>query len=119
MSDTQLLIELRWQKYVRCPRQGAWDDHVTLQAIANMFSVKINVLYSNHPIFSVTRGVLVVLSVRSLWALSCSITHYVGLDKLPVCGVSLEHNVQGSPNEPSANSDNTPAADELMGYLHF
>jgi hypothetical protein len=84
VPDPQLQTQLRWQKYVRCLRQGAWGDHVTLQAIADMLSVKINVLSSNHPMFSVTPG-------------SCSAEceifvglimqyHYVGLEKLPVCG---------------------------------
>ena len=31
-----LQTELRWQKYVRCLRQGAWGDHITMQAIANI-----------------------------------------------------------------------------------
>ena len=29
VSDPQLQSELRWQKYVRCLRQGAWGDHIT------------------------------------------------------------------------------------------
>ena len=44
VSDPQLQSELRWQKYVRCLRQGACGHHITLQAIADMLSVKINVL---------------------------------------------------------------------------
>ena len=54
VTDPHLQTELRWQKYVRCLRQGAWGDHITMQAIADMLSVKISVLYSNHPMFSVT-----------------------------------------------------------------
>jgi hypothetical protein len=84
VADPHLQTELRWQKYVRCLRQGAWGDHITMQAIADMLSVKISVLSSNHPMFSVTPG-------------SCSAEceifvglimqyHYVGLEKLPVCG---------------------------------
>ena len=32
VSDPQLQCEMRWQKYVRCLRHGAWGDHITLQA---------------------------------------------------------------------------------------
>ena len=56
VADPHLQTELRWQKYVTCLRQGAWGDHITIQAIADMLSVKINVLSSNHPMFSVTHG---------------------------------------------------------------
>ena len=91
MSDPQLQTEVRWQKYVRCLRQGAWGDHITLQAIADMLSVKINVLSSNHPMFSVT---------PPLCSTECEIFvglilqyHYVGLDKLPVCGPAVYSSV--------------------------
>ena len=36
VRDPHLQTELRWQKYVRCLRQGAWGDHITMQAIANI-----------------------------------------------------------------------------------
>ena len=91
VSDPQLQTELRWQKYVRCLRQGAWGDHKTMQAIADMLSVKINVLSSNHPMLSVTPAIC---------SAECEIFvglilqyHYVGLDKLPVCGASSMHRV--------------------------
>ena len=41
VADPHLQTELRWQKYVTCLRQGAWGDHITMQAIADMLSVKI------------------------------------------------------------------------------
>ena len=34
---------------MRCLRQGAWGDHITLQAIADRLSVKISVLYRLTP----------------------------------------------------------------------
>ena len=30
VADPQLQTELKWQKYVRCVRQGAWGDHIKL-----------------------------------------------------------------------------------------
>ena len=44
VSDPELQTQLRWAKYVRRLRQGAWGgDHINFQAIADMLSVKINV----------------------------------------------------------------------------
>jgi len=74
---------MRWQKYVRCLRQGAWGDHITLQAIADMLSVKINVFSSNHPMFSVTPG---VCSAECEVFLGLILQyHYVGLDIRTSC----------------------------------
>ena len=78
--DSVAITELRWQECVRCLRQGGWGDHITLQAIADMLSVKISVLSSNHPMFSVTPGIC---------SAECEIFvglilqyHYVALDKV-------------------------------------
>ena len=78
---------------------SAWGHHITLQAIADMLSVKINVLSSNHPMFSVTPGVC---------SAECDVFvglilqyHYVGLDKLPVCG----QNVQSSSSTADVHSN--------------
>ena len=80
VSDPQFQSELRWKKYVQCLRQGAWGDHIILQAIDDMLSVKINIFSSNHPMFSVTPGIC---------SAECEVFvglilqyHYVGLDKL-------------------------------------
>ena len=54
VADPQLETKLRWDKYLRCLRQGAWGDHITMQGIADMLSVKINVLSSHHPMLLVT-----------------------------------------------------------------
>ena len=104
VSHPQLQTELRWQKYVRCLRQGAWGDHKTMQVIADMLSVKINVLSSNHPMLSVTPAIC---------SAECEIFvglilqyHYVGLDKLPVYGASVQQHAQSNPNDTNTNSDN-------------
>ena len=44
IADPQLQKQLRWKKYLRCWRNGAWGDHITMQAISDMLSVTINVL---------------------------------------------------------------------------
>ena len=102
VSDPQLQCEMRWQKYVRCLRQGVWGDHITLQAIANMLSVKINVFSSNHPMFSVTP---VVCSAECEAFLGLILQyHYVGLDKHPVCGVQSTVDVQSNTSDHTDNA---------------
>ena len=73
VADLKLQTELKWQKYVKCLRQGAWGDHITLQAIVDMLSVKFSVFSSNHPMFSVTPDICSA-ECEILCALSCSIT---------------------------------------------
>ena len=43
IADPELL---RWQKYLRCLKQGAWGDNIAMQAISDMLSVTINILSS-------------------------------------------------------------------------
>ena len=85
-------------------RQGAWGDHITMQAIADMLSVKINVLSSNHPMLSV---------IPAICSAECEIFiglilqyHYVGLDKLPVRGASVQQHTQSNPDDTNTKSDN-------------
>ena len=83
-------------------RQGAWGDHITLQAIADMLSMKINVFSSNHPMFSVTPG---VCSAECEVFLGLILQyHYVGLDKHPVCGVQSTVDVQSNTSDHTDNA---------------
>ena len=86
VSDPELQTQLRWAKYVRRLRQGAWGgDHINFQAIADMLSVKINV-----PSCLLPLPVTAVPHVRCLLALY----HYVGLDKM--CDSSVEGTAQNA-----------------------
>ena len=43
--------------------------------------------------------------------------HYVGLDKLPICGASVQQSGESTTSmseQPSTNSENTPVADESL-----
>ena len=102
VADPQLQTERIWQKYVRCVRQGAWGDHITLQTIAHMLSV----LSSNHPMFSVTPHCC--SAECEIFVCLIMQYHYVGLDKLPVCGASVQHSGESTTvsEQPSTNSEN-------------
>ena len=77
VADPKLRTCLRWEKYLRCLRNGAWGDHITIQGIADMLSVKINVL-SSHGQMS-----LIPANCSTECELFVSLVmqyHYVGLD---------------------------------------
>ena len=103
VSDPQLQMELRWQKYVEHLRQEAWGDHITLQAIADMLCVKINVLSSNYPMFSVTPAAICSVKCEIFVGLILQY-HYVGLDKLPAFDAGID-NIQNSPDSSSEADD--------------
>ena len=118
VADPQLQIQLRLEKYLRCLRQGAWGDHLTIQGIADMLSVKINVLSSNHPIFSVTPSSC--SAVCEVFVGLIMQYRYMGLDKIQVCSFNVEQNAQNVPNftgensQTNAISENTTAADDTL-----
>ena len=61
-------------------RQGAWGDNLTIQAIADMLSVKINVLSSDYPVASATPS-----NSNATCGVSVGLIrqyNYVGLDKM-------------------------------------
>ena len=80
--DPQLRLKLRWEKYLRSLKNGAWGDHIALQGVADMLGVTINVLCSHHPMVTVTpRNNDTVCEVFVGLLMQY---HYVGLDTVPV-----------------------------------
>ena len=43
VADPQLQTQLRWKRYIERLRSGAWGDKISVQGIADMFSVTVNV----------------------------------------------------------------------------
>ena len=39
IADHELQVELRWAKYVQRLKDGAWDDHIAIHGICDMFNV--------------------------------------------------------------------------------
>ena len=116
VSDPELQTQLRWAKYLRLLRQNAWGDHINIQAIADMLSVKINVLSSDYPAASATPSNSCATCEMCVGLIRQY--HYVGLDKM--CDSSIAQNVQtiSETNVQStvANTDShdTETADEAL-----
>ena len=117
VSDPELQTQLRWTKYLRRLRQVAWGDHINLQAIADMLSVKINVLSSDHPVASATPSNSDATCEMCVGLIKQY--HYVGLDKM--CDSSIEQTAQNvqtisAENVTVANTDShdTETADDAV-----
>ena len=90
---------------MRHVRNGTWGDHIAIQGIPNMLSVKINVLSSDCPMMSLRPGSC--FSKCELFVGLIMLYHNVGLDKIP--DSSAEKNVHNVPNTGSENSIITEA----------
>ena len=100
ITDPQLQTELRWQKYLRCLKQGAWGDNVAMQAVSDMLSVTIHVLSSHYPMYSVTPQNQCATDEAFVGLIMQY--HYVGLEKNP----ELSQPIANKPNQPEpASSD--------------
>ena len=115
VSDPELQTQLRWTKYLRRLRQVARGDHINIQAIADMLSVKINVLSSDHPVASAIPS----NSDAEMCVGLIKQYHYVGLDKM--CDSSIEQTAQNvqtisAENVTVANTDShdTETADDAL-----
>ena len=86
-----------------------------MQGIADMLSVKINVLCSHHPMLEVTPS-----GCNTLCEVFVGQYHYVGLDRIPVSGSSVEQNAQNGQNVAEENYEthtdfhNATAADDTL-----
>ena len=108
VQDPEQQMQLRWQKYKYGVRNGAWGDHVTLQAIANEFNVAINVLSSEHS--DITH--IVPNSENILHEIYIGLIlqyHYVGLDKLTILD-----NLENSSDSAPTDNTNDPLNDDVI-----
>ena len=117
VADPKLQNQLRWAKYLRHLRQGAWGDNLTIQAVADMLSMKINVLSSDYPAASVPPSNSSATCEMSVGLIKQY--HYVGLDKM--CDSSIQQTTQNAQtisaeNVTVANTDShdTETADDAL-----
>ena len=83
LSDPNVQHELRWQKYLRCLRQGAWGDNIAIVAMCNMFDVCINVYWARQAGTSIVKNAPSVSNGRHELNIGLILQlHFVGLDKL-------------------------------------
>ena len=79
LSDPVVQHELRWQKYLRRLRQGAWGDNIAIAAMCDLFDVIINVFWARQA------GTSIVTLTDGKHVLNIGLilqVHFVGLDKL-------------------------------------
>ena len=83
LTDPLVQVELRWQKYLRRLRQGAWGDSIAIAAICNLFDVSINVLWVNQAGTSIVKNTPNVGSGKHELNIGLIMQlHFVSLDKL-------------------------------------
>ena len=113
ITDPQLQKQLRWEKYLRSVKNGAWGDHITMQAISDMLSVTINVLSSHYPMYSVTPSNY--CAAKEVFVGLIMQYHYVGLDKILVQPVQIEQvaNNHIVPEQPETIADNAEQSEPV------
>ena len=83
LSDLTVQHELRWQKYLRRLRQGAWGDNIAIVAMCNMFDVCINVYWARQAGTSIVKNTPSVSDGKHELNIGLILQlHFVGLDKL-------------------------------------
>ena len=83
-------------------RPGAWGDNINIQAIADMLSVKINVLSSDHPVASATPS-----NSNATCEMSVGLIKQYHYDKM--CDSSIEGTAQNAQTISEANVQSTVA----------
>ena len=108
ITDPEVQQELRWQKYLRRLRQGAWGDSIAITAIiCNLFNVSISVLCAN--VAGTNIATNTPMSGCSTHELSIGLImrfHFVGLDKV---GVAVDDD---GTSVVSSSTTNAPLADQ-------
>ena len=86
VTDHDLQTELRWVKYLKRLRDGAWGDHIAIQGISDMFNVTVNVLSSHNPnmIEILPRSYIKHASQGEVYVGLIMQYHYVGLNQMPM-----------------------------------
>ena len=86
IANHDLQTELRWAKYLKRLKNGAWGDHIAIQGICDKFNVTVNVLSSQNPtmIPILPRTYIKYDSQGEVCVGLIMQYHYVGLDPIPM-----------------------------------
>ena len=113
IADPQLQTELKWQKYLKQLKDGAWGDNIAMQAISDMLSVTITVLSSHYPAYSVTPQNH--CATNELFVGLIMQYHYVGLDKIPEPALPIaDKPVLSDQSKQPDQPDSEPASDNEL-----
>ena len=83
LSDPVVQQELRWQKYLRRLRQGAWGDNIAIAAMCDLFDVCINVFWARQAGTSIVKNTPSLTDGKRVLNIGLILQfHFVGLDKL-------------------------------------
>ena len=64
IADPQLQKQLRWKKYLRCLKNGAWGDHITIQAFSSLRPRKLTYRkYFNQGYWMLMADLLEILTI--------------------------------------------------------
>ena len=106
IDDPEQQMQLRFKKYVRRLRRGAWGDHIAIQGISNHFNIAINVMSSEHS--QMFRVVPRNGTVEHEVYIGCILQyHFVGLDL-----ITLNVNSHHTTSEPNDVRD--PLNDDII-----
>ena len=118
VTDHDLQTELRWVKYLKRLRDGAWGDHIAIQGICDMYNVTVNVLSSQNPnmIQILPRSYIKHASQGEVYVGLIMQYHYVGLDQMPM-DVGTNDNIvadHATPEDSQASTTETPLDDATI-----
>ena len=114
IADPELQYMLRWERYLKRLRNGAWGDHIAIQGIADMLNISINVLSS----LSATVIPIVpreCCAQNELYVGLILQYHYVSLDKIAMTEdpVSTSNVAQTSTPESTQNASTHLTTDTI------
>ena len=111
IAGPELQSLLCWQQYLIKLRNGAWGDHIAIQGIANMLTLRINVLSSQYatitPIEPTDNSAQHELYVGLILQY-----HYVGLDKSNIASPTTDSSVDQPGNSQLENTIDDEKGDE-------
>lgn len=84
IADHELQVDLQWAKCIQRLRDGAWDDHIAVQAICDMFNITVHILSTANPtmIPILPRSFITYDSDGDPYIGLIFQYHYVGLDQI-------------------------------------
>ena len=117
-SSAVLSAEEKWESYLQQLQDGAWGDHIAIQAISNLLNIQVNILST------ISRSLVMVSPTNGSCLYTVNIgqimeQHYVGLDVCDMLCNDLCDSNQTSVNsiEPGLDDDAIEEGDEYSRQI--